>query len=55
MTYHNVRVAQEGVFAKLKSQTQMDNIPTRSQAANQVFVISSMLAHDHECQSGCQI
>ena len=46
LTYHNGRGAQEGLFAELKSQTQMDYIPTRRQAGNQVFVLAAMLAHN---------
>src|SRR5210317_2573913 len=38
LTYHNGRGAQEGVFAELKSQTQMDYVPTRNQAGNQVYI-----------------
>lgn len=46
LAYHNGRGVQEGIFAELKSQTQMDYIPTRRQAGNQVFVLSAMLAHN---------
>jgi hypothetical protein len=46
LAYHNGRGAQEGVFAELKSQTQMDYIPTRRQVGNQIFVLSAMLAHN---------
>ena len=46
LAYHNGRGAQEGVFAELKSQTQMDYIPTKRQAGNQVFVLAAMLAHN---------
>jgi hypothetical protein len=46
LNYHNGRGAQEGIFAELKSQTQMDYIPTRRQAGNQVFVLAAMLAHN---------
>lgn len=46
LAYHNGRGAQEGVFAELKSQTQMDYVPTRRQGGNQVFVLSAMLAHN---------
>jgi hypothetical protein len=46
LAYHNGRGAQEGIFAELKSQTQMDYIPTRRQPGNQVFVLSAMLAHN---------
>ncbi len=46
LTYHNGRGAQEGVFAELKSQTQMDYIPTRRQAGNRVYILAAMLAHN---------
>lgn len=46
LAFHNGRGAQEGVFAELKSQTQMDYIPTRKKAGNQVYLLSSVLAHN---------
>ena len=46
LSYHNGRGAQEGTFAELKSQTQLDYIPTRRQAGNRVFVLAAMLAHN---------
>jgi hypothetical protein len=46
MTFHNGRGAQEGIFAELKSQTQMDYIPTRRKAGNQVYILAAMLAHN---------
>ena len=46
LTYHNGRGAQEGLFAELKSQTQMDYVPTRKLVGNQVYVLSAMLAHN---------
>lgn len=44
--FHNGRGAQEGVFAELKSQTQMDYVPTRTQAGNQTFLLAAVLAHN---------
>ncbi len=44
--FHNGRGAQEGVFAELKSQTQMDYIPTRTKAGNQTFLLAAVLAHN---------
>lgn len=44
MLYHNGRGSQENVFAELKSQGQMDYVPFRSLYANQVFLMSSILA-----------
>ena len=46
LTFHNGRGAQEGVFAELKSQTQMDYVPTRRKAGNQVYLFSAVLAHN---------
>jgi hypothetical protein len=43
---HNGRGAQEGIFAELKSQTQMDYIPTRRLAANQTWLLASLMAHN---------
>jgi hypothetical protein len=46
LCFHNGRGAQEGVFAELKSQTQMDYVPTRRKAGNQVYLLSAVLAHN---------
>ena len=55
LAYHNGRGAQEGVFAELKSQTQMDYVPTKNQAGNQVYTLAAMLAHNlnREMQMHC--
>jgi hypothetical protein len=55
LNYHNGRGAQEGLFAELKSQTQMDYVPTRNQAGNQVFLIAALMAHNlnREMQMQC--
>ena len=55
LTLHNGRGAQEGVFAELKSQTQMDYVPTRKLAGNQVYVLAALLAHNlnREMQMQC--
>jgi hypothetical protein len=44
--YHNGRGAQEGVFAELKSQGQLDYVPTQTLTGNQVFLLSAVLAHN---------
>jgi hypothetical protein len=44
--FHNGRGAQEGVFAELKSQGQLDYVPTQTLAGNQVFMLSAVLAHN---------
>ena len=46
LAFHHGRGAQEGVFAELKSQTQMDYVPTRKQAGNQVYLLAAVLAHN---------
>ena len=46
LAFHNGRGAQEGVFAELKSQTQMDYVPTRTKAGNQAYLFSAVLAHN---------
>lgn len=43
---HNGRGAQEAIFAELKSQTQMDYIPARRLAANQTWLLASLMAHN---------
>ena len=55
LSFHNGRGAQEGVFAELKSQTQMDYVPTRRKAGNQVYLLSAVLAHNlnRELQMHC--
>jgi hypothetical protein len=44
--FHNGRGAQEGVFAELKSQGQLDYVPTQTLAGNQIFMLSAVLAHN---------
>jgi len=46
LAYHNGRGAQEGIFAELKSQAQMDYIPCSRQAGNQVFTLATIFAHN---------
>jgi hypothetical protein len=46
LSFLNGRGAQEGVFAEPESQTQMDYIPTRKKAGNQVCLLSAVLAHN---------
>ncbi len=46
VAFHDGRGAQEGVFAELKSQGQLDYVPTKTLAGNQVFLLSSVLAHN---------
>ena len=55
LAFHHGRGAQEGVFAELKSHTQMDYVPTRTKAGNQVYLLSAVLAHNlnREMQMHC--
>ena len=55
LAFHNGRGAQEGIFAELKSQTQMDYVPTRRKAGNQVYLLAAVLAHNlnREMQMQC--
>lgn len=46
VAFHNGRGAQEGVFAELKSQGQMDYIPVRTLCGNQAYLIATLLAHN---------
>ena len=46
LAFHHGRGAQEGVFAELKSHTQMDYVPTRRKAGNQVYLLAAVLAHN---------
>ncbi len=46
LNFHNGRGSQEGVFAELKSQTNMDYLPTRRLVGNQVYLMSAVLAHN---------
>ncbi len=43
--YHG-RGAQEGLFAELKSQTQMDYVPTRHVVGSRVYVLAAIVAHN---------
>jgi hypothetical protein len=44
--FHQGRGAQEGLFAELKSDNQMDYIPTRTWLGNQVYLLSVLFAHN---------
>jgi hypothetical protein len=46
LAFHNGRGTQEGLFAELKSQTQLEYVPTRRLVGNQVYVLSAMIAHN---------
>jgi hypothetical protein len=46
LLFHNGRGAQENQFSELKSQCQMDYVPTRRLAGNQVYFLSTLVAHN---------
>lgn len=46
LLFHNVRGTQESLFSELKGQCQMDYVPTRRLAGNQMYFLSAVLAHN---------
>ena len=46
LALHNGRGAQEAVFAELKSQANMDYIPCNRRNANQIWLLSAIVAHN---------
>lgn len=46
VAFHDGRGAQEGVFAELKSEGQMDYIPVRTLTGNQTYMLAAILAHN---------
>jgi hypothetical protein len=46
LLFHNGRGAQESLFSELKGQCQMDYVPTRRLAGNQLYFLSAVLAHN---------
>lgn len=46
LAFHNGRGAQEGVFAQLKTQCQIDYVPCRRLVGNQIFLLAGILAHN---------
>lgn len=46
VAFHNGRGSQEGIFGELKSQNQMDYVPTRTWCGNQVYMLSALFAHN---------
>jgi len=45
LQFHNGRGSQEATFAELKSQVSMEYLPSRRLVANQVYLLSSLIAH----------
>ena len=46
VAFHHGRGSQEGIFGELKSQGQMDYVPTRTWHGNQVYLLSALFAHN---------
>jgi hypothetical protein len=46
LVFHHGRGSQEGYFAELKSQCQMDYIPVRRLCGNQLYLMTGVLAHN---------
>jgi hypothetical protein len=46
LLFHNGRGSQENIFSELKSQCQMDYVPTRRLSGNQLYYQSAVLAHN---------
>lgn len=46
LAFHNGRGSQEGIFAELKSDNQLDYVPTRTWVGNQIYLLSVLLAHN---------
>ncbi len=44
--FHHGRGAQEGILAEMKSQGQLDYIPTRTLAGNQLYMLAAIFAHN---------
>jgi DDE family transposase len=55
VAFHHGRGAQEGVFAELKSQGQMDYIPTRTLHGNQTYLLAAVLAHNFNRELQMQV
>jgi hypothetical protein len=52
LLFHNGRGSQENIFSELKTQCNMDYVPTRYLAGNQIYYLSAVFAHNlyHELQ-----
>ena len=46
LRFHNGRGTQESLFSELKGQCQMDYVPTRRLAGNQLYFLSAVVAHN---------
>jgi hypothetical protein len=46
LLFHNGRATQENLFSELKSQCNMDYVPTRRLSGNQLYYLSAVFAHN---------
>jgi hypothetical protein len=46
VAFHDGRGSQEGIFAELKSQCQMDYVPVRTCNGNQLYLLAALFAHN---------
>ena len=46
LRFHNGRGSQENIFGELKTQNQMDYIPVRTLLGNQLYLCSTIMAHN---------
>ncbi len=46
LMFHNGRGSQENIFSELKSQAQMDYIPSNTKNGNQVYLLATLFAHN---------
>jgi hypothetical protein len=46
LLFHNGRASQENLFSELKSQCNLDYVPTRRLSANQLYFLSAVFAHN---------
>ena len=46
LLFHNGRASQENQFSELKSQCNMDYVPTRRLSGNQLYFLSAVFAHN---------
>ena len=45
LAFHNGRGSQEAIFAELKTQVSMGYLPSRGLIANQIYMLSGLIAH----------
>ncbi|HED38744.1 MAG TPA: IS1380 family transposase [Ignavibacteria bacterium] len=46
LLFHNGRGSQENIFSELKSQAQMDYVPTNTKKGNQLYLLATLFAHN---------